>query len=135
MNKPVFTFTKRLNSFSVQVENLEKLSVEQIKEIQDFVTARRGVFDFSSYTFTIQKRLEFNDFISLLKYANIDSTCLESTCRETLSASKSDKKIDFGKYKGMQYSEIPDVYLLWLKRNYRGADRELIDSQLKARGL
>ena len=128
MNKAHFIFTKYTNSFSVYVENLEELSVEQIQKIEAFVHARNGMFDFETYTFTIQKRLDFNEFVSLIEHSAINATCEEQVLKV-----KQKVKIEFGKYKGMLYSDIPDSYLLWLKSNYRGKDRDIIDAELKFR--
>lgn len=128
--KPQFTFTKHKTSFSVHIENLEELSVKQIQAIEIFVTERNGIFDFETYTFVIKKRLEFDEFTSLLKYSSIDAKC-----EEKIILKKTDAKIEFGKYKGMSYNEIPDSYLLWLKANYRGKDRDTVDTELQLRSL
>lgn len=130
MSKPHFIFTKHKNSFSVHVENLEQLSIETIQNIEAFVRARNGLFDFETYTFTIQKRLEFNEFISLLEHASI-----QSTCQEKILKIQQKEKVEFGKYKGMFYSDIPDAYLLWLKSNYRGKDRDIVDAEISFRTL
>lgn len=130
MNIAQLIFTKRKNSFSVYVENLEKLSVEQIKEIEKFVTKRKGVFDFNTFTFVIQKKLEFNEFVSLLHHVGI-----KAKIQEKIIIEKTTQKIEFGKYKGMLFSEIPDPYLVWLKTNYRGSQRDIIDAELKYRKL
>ena len=130
MKKAHFIFTKLTNSFSVHVQNLEELSVEQIQEIQTFVSARKGVFDFETYTFAIQKRIEFTDFVSLIKL-----TITNSTCEENILKIQQKEKVEFGKYKGMFYSELPDSYLLWLKSNYRGKDRDIVDAELSFRTL
>jgi len=130
MIKPQFIFTKQQNSFSVHIENLEKLSVEQIQAIEVFVSARNGIFDFESYTFVIQKKIEFDEFISLINHSSINAKC-----EEKIVLIKTDAKIEFGKYKGMSYNEIPDSYLLWLKANYRGKDRDTVDIELQTRSL
>jgi hypothetical protein len=130
MSKAKFIFTSYKNSFSVFVENLENLSVEQIKEIERFVESRNGLFDFNSYSFVIQKRLDFNDFEKLIVSSGMNAECLE---KEHIVMSNA--KIDFGKYRGMFYSELPDSYLLWLKSNYKGKDRKIIDNELKKRNL
>ena len=130
MTKPHFIFTQYKNSFSVHIQNLEELSVEQIRNIQSFVENRKGIFNFDTYSFSIQKRFEFNDFLFLLQHTGI-----EANCEERHIYKKADAKIDFGKYKGMRYNELPDVYLVWLKSNYRGKDREIIDTELKRRNL
>lgn len=130
MVRPHLIFTHYSNSFSVKVTNLEKLSVEQIQQLQYFVSSRKGIFDFNSYSFVIQKRLEFHQFLSLIQGSDI-----EARCEENIIISKSQPRIGFGQYKGMQYNELPDSYMLWLKANYRGYERERVDSELKKRNL
>ena len=130
MQKPHFIFTKKINSFSVHVENLEKLHVKQIQVIQDFVSARNGYFDFNTYTFTIKKNLEFQEFVKLLKTLHVDSVIEEKTLHL-----KNNARIEFGQYKGMFYNELPDSYLLWLKNNYIGKDREILCNEITSRNL
>jgi hypothetical protein len=130
MIKAQLLFTKHTNSFSVNIQNLEELSVKQIQELQSFVESRRGVFDFNTYSFVIQKRLEFQEFLALIKSSEI-----EAVCKEKVLETKSSQRIEFGKYKGLFYSEVPDSYLSWLKTNYRGNDREILDIELKSRNL
>ncbi len=128
MGKAYLVFTKYANSYSVRIPNLEQLSVEQIQELQHFVSSRNGIFDFNSYSFIIQKRVEFNEFVSLINYSKIDARC-----EENIIIKKSYPRIGFGQYKGMQYNELPDSYMLWLKSNYRGYERENIEAELKRR--
>ncbi|MDP2894628.1 MAG: DUF3820 family protein [Sulfurimonas sp.] len=130
MAVPYFIFTKFSNSFSVYVKNLEQLSVEQIQNIEAFVRERKGIFDFNSYTFTIQKRLEFNEFVSL-----VQRTSLEATCEEKIINIQQRERVEFGKYKGMLYCDLPDSYLLWLKSNYMGKDRDIVEAELKFRSM
>jgi len=130
MSKAYFIFTQYSNSFSVHVKNLEQLSVEQIQEIQSFVTLRKGVFDFNTYSFSIQKKIEFEEFCKLIKQSSIDAQCAEHIIQQ-----KEQHRVGFGQYKGMQYNELPDSYILWLKNNYRGQDRDIIDKELKKRKL
>lgn len=130
MSKAHFVFTKLHNSFSVYVKNLENLSVEQIQTIESFIRQRKGLFDFNTYTFIIQKRLEFNEFVSLLQKSAIDAICEENFLKI-----KQTQRVEFGKYKGLAYCDLPDSYLLWLKSNYRGKSREIIDAELKFRNL
>lgn len=130
MAKAHFIFTRYPNSFKVHVKNLEELSVDQIQEIEAFVSVRNGVFDFNTYSFSIQKKLEYDEFVSLIALALAGSTCEE----EKLTF-KQKAKVEFGKFKGMLYSEVPDSYLLWLKSNYIGKDRDVIDEEIRFRRL
>lgn len=130
MAKIYFVFTKLQNSFNVHVKNLEELTVEQIKSIEAFVSLRRGFFDFNTYTFSIPKRVEFIEFKTLMEtiFTNL-------ICEEIIFKTPQMSKVEYGKYKGMLYCDLPDVYLLWLKSNYHGKDREIIEAELKSRDL
>lgn len=130
MIKVHFIFSKLQNSFSVHVKNLEQLSVEQIREIEAFVEQRGGFFDFNTYTFSIQKRLEFREFKTL-----VEAIFTDVLCEEIILKVPQKSKLEYGKYKGMLYCDIPDEYLLWLKGNYHGKDREIIEAELKSRTL
>ena len=130
MAKAHLVFTQRYGSYSVSIPNLEKLNVVQIQELQAFVDKRNGIFDFNTYSFSIQKRLEFYAFVLLIEQLNIDARCEENIIVKTTQP-----RIGFGQYKGMQFSELPDAYMLWLKSNYRGSSLEVIRSELSKRGL
>ncbi|MGE4397667.1 MAG: hypothetical protein AB7D34_09530, partial [Sulfurimonas sp.] len=101
--KPHFIFTKLHNSFSVYVKNLEHLSVEQIRRIEAFALQRKGIFDFNTYTFVIQKRLECEEFVLLLQKSDLDALCEENFVK-----TQQTQRVEFGKYKGLAYSDLPD---------------------------
>jgi len=127
---PEFHFTQYKNSYKVQIPNLESLHVKQIQEIQKFVQERKGLFDFETYSFVIQKRLEYENFVKLL-----DSLGMKANVTEKFLETKKAKRIGFGKYKGVAYNELPDSYLLWLKSSYKGSERKYIEEELKKRQL
>ena len=130
MPKADLIFRPHKNSFSVTVKNLEKLSVDEIQKLQTFVSLRKGIFDFNSYTFSIQKKLGLEEFESLLKLCNI-----EAVITEEFKVDDTEPRISFGHYKGMLYGELPDSYLLWLKGNYRGTQRKNVEKELFKRKL
>jgi len=123
-------FTKQIKAFKVDILNLEKLDVAQIKELELFVSQRNGVFDFSSYSFEIQKNIEFYEFEKLVKLLGI-----RCKCQENITYVKAVPRISFGQYKGMGFSDLDDSYLLWLKNNYRGNQKDLIDAEVLSRSL
>ncbi|MDF1876883.1 DUF3820 family protein [Sulfurimonas sp. SAG-AH-194-L11] len=130
MSKPIFVFTAYKNSFKVLVKNLESLSVPQIQAIQEFVSARKGIFDFSSYSFVIQKRIEFKEFVKIINLSSLDATCVDNPL-----ISQVKPRVSFGQYKGMLYCELPDSYLLWLKENYSGSQKNILKEELNSRSL
>jgi len=130
MPLPRFNFTSYSSSFKVVVDNLESLTVEQIEEIERFVSQRKGVFDFNTYSFSIQKRVSFREFKELVEQLGMKTICVESSLIE-----KREARISFGQYKGMAYSKLPDSYLQWLKSNHIGKDRAHIEKECKKRAL
>jgi len=130
MPKAHFVFTQLHNSLRVHIPNLEKLSVTDIQAIEAFVQERKGYFDFNSYSFVLQKRLEYEEFKKLVESSSLDVT-LENKPLEK----KVMPRIGFGQYKGVFYNELPDSYLLWLKNNYIGADKKIIEAEIKRRNL
>lgn len=123
-----FVFTSYKNSFCVLVKNLEELEVQQIQEIESFVKKRNGIFDFSTYTFIIKKKIEFEEFVKLIQNSSLEATCIEKYIPVVEKP-----RISFGQYKGLFYEELPDSYLLWLKNNYIGKDKKIIEEELKSR--
>jgi len=130
MIKAHFIFTKLTNSFKVDIPNLENLSVEQIQEIEKFVKDRKGIFNFNTYSFIIQKNLEYNDFVKL-----IDKLKIHSECGLNIAYAEPATRIGFGQYKGMFITDVPDSYLLWLKNNYSGEQKQYILDEINLRKL
>ncbi len=130
MVHPHFIFIQLFNSYKVTVTNLEELDVKQIQEIEEFVRERKGIFDFHTYSFVIQKRIGFDEFVKLLDFLGI-----KATVEEKFLEYKKEHRIGFGQYKGLTYKELPDSYLLWLKNNYRGPEKKYINKELQLRKL
>lgn len=130
MSKPLFLFTAYKSSFKVTVKNLESLSVEQIQDIEAFVSVRKGLFDFSSYSFVIQKKIEFREFVQIVELSSLDASCIDDPI-----ISQVKPRVSFGQYKGILYSELPDTYIVWLKENYSGAQKSILQEELKKRRL
>jgi hypothetical protein len=114
----------------VHVQNLELLSVLDIQEIEKFVVQRKGIFDFNTYSFVIQKKLDFFEFEKLMQESSLHVRCVNTPLKST-----NNPRIGFGEYKGMQYSELPDSYILWLRGNYSGKDKSLIETECKRRRI
>ncbi len=130
MATAILAFTPFKTSFKVYVQNLELLSVSDIQEIEEFVLARKGIFDFNTYSFVIQKKIDFFEFEKLMQESSLHVRCINAPLERA-----DNPRIGFGEYKGMQYSELPDSYLLWLRGNYSGMDKSLIEKECKRRRI
>ncbi len=124
-------FTRYRASYTVYVKNMQELSVSQIQELEHFVSVRHGYFDFHTFSFSIQKKIGFKEFTKLLSSLDITAVVEEKIVKNTEDTAK----INFGKYKGMLYNDLPDSYLLWLSKNYSGKDRNIITQELQNRNL
>ncbi len=130
MPKPHFIFTQYKNSLHVYIPNLESLDVATIQNIEQFVSKRKGYFDFNTYTFVLQKRLEYKEFKQVVKVSGLDVNFEQIKIEQV-----SKQRVGFGQYKGLFYSELPDSYLLWLKNNYRGREKDIIEEEIQSRNL
>ncbi len=130
MPKPHFVFTKLQNSFRVHIPNLEKLSISDIQAIEAFVAKRKGYFDFTSYSFVLQKCLEYKEFQKLAKQSGLDVNFENKPLELEIKP-----RIGFGQYKGVYYNELPDSYLLWLENNYMGREKAFIEEEIRDRNL
>ncbi|MCO4191495.1 DUF3820 family protein, partial [Proteus terrae] len=83
-----------------------------------------GYFDFTSYSFVLQKRLEYEEFQKLVEQSGLDVS-LENKSLEL----EIKPRVGFGQYKGVYYDELPDSYLLWLKNNYMGREKAFIEEE------
>jgi hypothetical protein len=133
----------------IKIKNLQNLTVSQIQSLEFFTQKRRGIFDFSTHTIILHKKIEHSHLQQLFEFEHIDVQAEEIDTyhdkeekhqgttendinkkyhdnSRTAEKKSSNVKISFGKYKGKFYSEIPDSYLLWLKKNYKGLEESNI---------
>ena len=134
MPLPRLRFVAFSEYYTITVENLTALSVEQIKELESFAAQRRGRLDFATSTIRIGKRIPFEHFNKTLELCGIKADTIEAEPVNQITPA-SNTPIGFGQYKGMSYSELPEEYLLWLKFNYRGREREFLEQELRNRSL
>jgi len=133
MVRPLLRFVAHYDNFTLKVENITALSVSQIQELEQFAAARRGRLDFSTSTIRIWKRLSFGELNRILALSGIQADTIESEIKRKKETSV-DAVIGFGKYRGTHYRDIPTHYLLWLKKNYQGHERQALEDELRSRG-
>lgn len=135
MIRPLLRFVAYKDYFTLSVENLTSLTVVQIQEIEKFATDRRGRLDFSTSTIRIGKRLSFDQLNQLLVLSGIKADTIESEIKRQKEVTSVDAVIGFGKYRGTHYKDIPTPYLLWLKKNYQGHERQALERELQNRNI
>jgi len=70
------------------------------------------------------------EFVKIIELSSLDASCVDNPV-----VSQVKPRVSFGQYKGMLYTELPDSYILWLKENYSGAQKNILKEELKYRGL
>lgn len=143
MTLPRLRFVAYHDYYIITIENLTALSVPQIQQLEAFAAARRSRLDFNRSSIRIWKRIDFEHFNQTLQHAGIlaetlepDGTAVKAEPSRQAEAPKHvTAKVGFGKHRGLAYAELPDDYLLWLKRNYQGRERVFIEEELAARNL
>jgi hypothetical protein len=138
MALPLLRFVAYRDYYTVRIENLTELTVPQIRQLEAYAAERRSLLDFSTATMKIWKRVDYAHFNKTLKLAGIAADTIESEVVRPDSmpaAPAKDPVVGFGKHRGMRYGDLPEGYLLWLKNNYSGPERGLIEAELTRRGL
>ena len=134
MALPLLRFVAYKDYYTVRIENLTRLSVPQIRQLEAYAVERRSVLDFSTASMRIWKRIDYAHFNKTLELAGIDADTIESEVVHP-HPPMDNPVIGFGKYKGMHYADLPEEYLLWLKHNYNGPQRQTIEQELRNRSL
>ncbi len=135
MVRPLLRFVAYRNYFTLSIENLSQLSVAQIQQLEKFASDRRARLDFNTARMRIGKRISYSELNRLLALSGIKADTIESEIKRKKEQATVDPIIGFGKHRGMHYSEIPVEYLLWLKKNYQGHEREALEHELRNRSL
>lgn len=133
--RPLLRFVAHYDYFTLRVENLTALTVPQIQALEKFASDRRGRLDFTTSTIKVRKRIDFNDLNRILALSGINADTIESEIKRKKEESSVDAVIGFGKYRGSNYKDIPTPYLLWLKKNYQGHERQALELELRNRSL
>lgn len=140
MALPLLRFIAYRDYYTVRVENLTLLTVPQIRQLEAYASERRSVLDFNTATMRIWKRIDYAHFNKTLLTAGIAADTIESEIVRPDSVPApplpvEESVIGFGKHRGLRYSDLPESYLLWLKNNYSGSERGLIEAELSRRSL
>ena len=141
MALPQLRFIAYRDYYIVRVENLTALTVPQIHQLEAYAAERRSRLDFNTSTMRIWKRIDYAHFNKTLEAAGIAADTIESeVVRRDAGAPaqpepEPDARVGFGKHRGMRYCDLPESYLLWLKNNYSGPERGLIEAELSRRHL
>ena len=125
------SYTQYHQKFSCKIENINELSVETLKELEDFAASRSGQLDYVTESFTIPKRIELQHLQELFLLKGMDVFITEKEPqRQKISQNAT---INFGKFKGQKWADLENDYLLWLSKNINSQDRQVALDELESR--
>lgn len=139
MAEPYLIYQQRTHFFTLDITNISELTVAQIQTLESFTHKRNGIFDFKKAQIKITKRIELHHLTQLFNDTQLNPYIKEFEVSD-LQAKPAAKEavpipIGFGKHRGTLYEDLPAEYLQWLRRNYKGSERDFIMDELKRRGL
>ena len=125
------SYTQHARNFTCKIENINELSVETLKELENFASARSGQLDYSVESIIIPKRIELQYLQELFNLKGMDVFVTEKEPqRQKVSGTAT---INFGKFKGQKWVDLEDDYLLWLSKNLTSEDKQIALAELASR--
>jgi len=125
------SYTQYKQHFTCKIENITQLSVETLKELEEFAASRSGKLDYACEAFTIPKRIELHHLQELFTLKGMDVFITEKEPRSQRIADTA--VINFGKFKGTKWTDLEEDYLRWLSQNINSDDRIIAISELQRR--
>ena len=125
------SYTQYAKHFVCKIDNINELSVQTLKELEDFASTRSGSMDYAKESFTIPKRIELHHLQELFQYKGMEVFISEEEPRQQKIAQSA--TINFGKFKGQKWTDLEDDYLLWLSKNLNSQDRQVAITELASR--
>ncbi len=129
MNKAKLTIYEHKSGVNFKIKNIDQLNIETIEKLKNFAIKRDGYFNQDRAKFDIKRKLNQKQILQVFELLEID---VEIVADEDSSKNYpvSQEKIDFGKYKGYKWCDIPLTYLKWL---YKESENVLAYSEIKRR--
>ena len=82
-------------------------------KFKNFALNRNGYFRYDLKQFGVKRKLKKKDILQIFEHLDINANIIESS-EQNEDNFISNKIVNFGKYKGLKWSNIPLNYLEWL---------------------
>jgi uncharacterized protein (DUF3820 family) len=104
---------EHLNGVDFLIKNYMDLGILTIQKLKEFALNRNGYFRHDLKQFGIKRKLNKKDILQIFERLDINVNIIASS-EKNEDNSISNEIVDFGKYKGLRWSNIPLNYLEWL---------------------
>ena len=113
MNEAQLKVIEHNDGIDFIINNFNNLDILTIQNLKEFALKRNGYFREDLKQFGIRRKLNEKQLLQIFELLEINITIIKSSKKEE-DTSIGEMIIDFGKYKGDKWSNIPFNYLQWL---------------------
>lgn len=113
MNIVKLEIIEYLNGVDFLIKNYKDLGILTIQKLKDFSLNRNGYFRHDLKQFGIKRKFNKKNILQIFELLDINVDIVV-TSEKNEDNSMSNQIVDFGKYKGLNWSDIPLNYLKWI---------------------
>ena len=113
MNKVQLEITEHQNGINFVINNFNSLGILTVQKLKEFALKRNGYFRYDLKQFGIKRKLTEKELYQIFELLELNVTITKSSKIEK-DTSSATLIVDFGKYKGWEWSNVPLNYLQWI---------------------
>ena len=130
MTKAKLTLYEHRSGVNFRIKNINALDLETVEKLKSFALKRNGYFSHSKAKFDIKRKLNQKQILQVFELLEIEVEILADDENSIKNYPTSQEVINFGKYKGYKWCNIPLVYLKWL---YKESENNFAYAEIKRR--
>ncbi len=130
MKKVKLTIDEHNYGVNFQIKNIEELDMETIALLQNFAIKRNGYFRKNLAKFDIKRKLPKKDILQVFELLELDFEIIEEQESIENLTPVAEVIVEFGKYKGFKWKDVPLHYLEWL---YKESENQHAYAEIKRR--
>lgn len=117
MNKVKLVIQEHQSGVDFKIQNIDELDSKIVEELEAFAVKRNGYFRHDLARFDIKRKLNQKQVLQIFELLDITVEIVDDDINDGNSVSftsASQETVDFGKYKGFRWCDIPLPYLEWI---------------------
>ena len=113
MNKIQLEIIEHDDGMDFLINNFDELGILTIQKLKEFALKRNGYFRYDLKQFGIKRKRNKKQLLQIFELLELDITIMKSSNIE-IDTSIPNLIVDFGKYKGWKWNDVPTDYLEWI---------------------
>ncbi len=130
MNKVQLVINEHNSGINFKIQNINELDTKTVSILQNFAIKRNGYFRHDLAQFDIKRKLSQKDVLQIFELLELDIEVIEDKEEPKNLTSITQEIVDFGKYKGFKWADVPLTYLEW---SYKENDNKNAYAEIKRR--